>query len=695
MADKDIAFKLEIDGVEQSIKSVKDLKGAIKALQDEAESADIGSENYKNAIENIEKLNDKLQEVTRTEKQAAQAMEDMANAEKEATKETQDLRKQFEVLEDELFLLAGQGKQNTEEFRNLSSEAAKLNAKIDEVNQTLGTGASGIDKLGGSFSMLSEGLTSLNFDKIKTGFKGLSSAMSAIPLMLIVSGITMLMEKFDVFGKITEVITDIIYAFTDAIGLTNKADEKAAAAIVENAQKVQTAKEAQYDTEIKKAQAAGQSTKQLELDKLKSTEDSIAKQVKAMEDLQIKKGTLNDEEQKNYDELQINLLKASSDREAKEIANNKAKVDEINAYNTLQSNIAEDLRVAKLSEREKEIDAIRKASAAKLKELQDKEVFNFNQSGKAIEEQLRKNKETEKQINELAQIEINKINAKYNKEAADKKKEQDAILLAESDAFWNAEVALQKEYAKEKYILDKKEIDDQIALEEAQRLQDEAMVAGTQARNEQARLDKLAKDKAARDAELAGYAELEKEKFNLAKQGIEGVQALSDMYFLFRSQNAQKGSKEEAELAKKAFNVNKALQLATATINGIQAVQGAFATATASPITTVFPAYPFIQAGLAGVLSAANIAKIAASKFESASSGGGGGSVSAPSAPSIPAPPISTASNNTNQSTLFDESGQNLGFKPKQQINVTATVGVDEIANKTNRVSVLEQQSTF
>jgi hypothetical protein len=64
--------------------------------------------------------------------------------------------------------------------------------------------------------------------------------------------------------------------------------------------------------------------------------------------------------------------------------------------------------------------------------------------------------------------------------------------------------------------------------------------------------------------------------------------------------------------------------------------------------------------------------------------------------PSIPAPPtIATASNNTNQSTLFDESGQNLSKQKQPQINVTATVGVDEIANKTNRVSVLEQQSTF
>ena len=672
MAKQEIAFGLKIDGVEQTIKSVKDLKGAISAMQTEAENADIGSDQYKNAIENIEKLNEKLQEVTRTEKQAAKATEEMAEAEKEAAKKTGDLREQFTKLEDELFLLAGQGKQNTKEFRDLSAEAANLNAKIDEVNQTLGSGSSGIDKLGASFGMLSEGLTSMNFDKIKTGFKGLGSAMNAVPLMLLVSGITMLMDKFDVFGKITEAITDVIYAFTDAIGLTNKADEKAAAKIIENAQKVQTAKESQYDAEIKKAQAAGQSTKQLELDKLKSTEDSIAKQFKALQDLQIKKGELNDEEQKQYDELQVNLLKASGDRQAKEIANNKEARDKMNAYNTLSSDISEDLRVAKLSEREKEIDAINKIAAAKRKELGDKQSVDNEFAYKKL-------KETEKQINELAQIEINKINSKYGNEAADKRKE-----------------LLEKRFAEE---LEKRK-----SLEEAQ-LSLSQIVAAEKLKIEDDNsnalvlvLDKVTQKKLDdRKKEKEGYAELEKEKFNLTKQGLDGVQALSDMYFLFKSQKAQKGSKEEEELAKKAFNVNKALQLATATVNGIQSVQGAFTTATASPITTLLPAYPFIQAGLAGVFAAANIAKIAASKF-----GGGGGSVApsggAPTTPSIPPPPtIATPENNTNKTTSFDETGKNLNFQgtPTPTINVKASVGVDEITSKSNRVEVLENQSTF
>jgi hypothetical protein len=205
MAKQEIAFGLKIDGIEQSIKSVKDLKGAISAMQTEAENADIGSDQYKNAIENIEKLNDKLKEVTQTEKQAAKATEDLAKAEQEAAKEPGDLRKQFEVLEDELFMLAGQGKQNTKEFRDLANEAAGLNKRIELVNQSLEGGAAtksaeGYQMLSGSFTSLKEGILELDFGKVKDGLmqakqgfvmfgQGAKTALSGVKSALLATGI--------------------------------------------------------------------------------------------------------------------------------------------------------------------------------------------------------------------------------------------------------------------------------------------------------------------------------------------------------------------------------------------------------------------------------------------------------------------------------------------------------------------------
>ena len=92
-----------------------------------------------------------------------------------------------------------------------------------------------------------------------------------------------------------------------------------------------------------------------------------------------------------------------------------------------------------------------------------------------------------------------------------------------------------------------------------------------------------------------------------------------------------------AEIAGKGSKVGKAVAIAQATLSGVQGVQNAFTTASASPITTVFPAYPFIQAGLAGAFSAVQIAKLAKGEKASGGSSGGGGSagVQSPSAPSF------------------------------------------------------------
>jgi len=93
-----------------------------------------------------------------------------------------------------------------------------------------------------------------------------------------------------------------------------------------------------------------------------------------------------------------------------------------------------------------------------------------------------------------------------------------------------------------------------------------------------------------------------------------------------------------AEVAGRGSKIGKAVAVAQATISGIEGVQNAFTTANKSPITAGFPAYPYIQAGLAGAFSALQIAKILStdpsgkSSSPSSSSSGGG---SAPSAPSF------------------------------------------------------------
>jgi len=90
------------------------------------------------------------------------------------------------------------------------------------------------------------------------------------------------------------------------------------------------------------------------------------------------------------------------------------------------------------------------------------------------------------------------------------------------------------------------------------------------------------------------------------------------------------------QLVKEDSEIGKGLALAQATISGIEGVQNAYTTAQKSPITIGFPAYPAVQAGLAGAFSLLQIKKIlsvdaSGESGTSASTSSSGGGASAPS----------------------------------------------------------------
>lgn len=154
-------------------------------------------------------------------------------------------------------------------------------------------------------------------------------------------------------------------------------------------------------------------------------------------------------------------------------------------------------------------------------------------------------------------------------------------------------------------------------------------------------------------------AEMLKEaKLQMVGQGLEAAFKMTELFA---------GKDEKA--AKKAFNIQKGISMAQATMSGIEGVQNAYKTAQGSPITAVMPVYPMIQAGIAGVFSAMQVAAIAKQKFQGGSGGSttptaGGGSVAATpnfnmvgqSTDSVLAETVAGASNQTVQAyVLLDD----------------------------------------
>ena len=150
-------------------------------------------------------------------------------------------------------------------------------------------------------------------------------------------------------------------------------------------------------------------------------------------------------------------------------------------------------------------------------------------------------------------------------------------------------------------------------------------------------LNKINKD--GEEKRLADKKQASNDALQLVSDSIGAIAALNDAYA---------GSSEEDQ--KKAFEVAKKAQIAQAIISTILGAQNAFATAAASPLTALFPAYPFIQAGLATAFGLASVKKIGASQFQSSTvptTGGspGGSNVNGSSSSSLGAPRLGDSNN--------------------------------------------------
>jgi hypothetical protein len=132
----------------------------------------------------------------------------------------------------------------------------------------------------------------------------------------------------------------------------------------------------------------------------------------------------------------------------------------------------------------------------------------------------------------------------------------------------------------------------------------------------QIRRDAREKDKQERQQELQFIGET-------ANQTLNILQGLSDLGFQIKKNNLKKGTAEERKAAQEQFEINKALQVGSAIINGIQSILAI----TSVPDFT-FGVQSAIRIGAQIALNAISIAKILSTKFE-------GGNVSSGGVPSL------------------------------------------------------------
>ena len=280
-----------------------------------------------------------------------------------------------------------------------------------------------------------------------------------------------------------------------------------------------------------------------------------------------------------------------------------------------------------------------------------------------------------------AKVKQDKID-KVNADAKSKKAKQDAKDLAE------------------KLRLEKEEEDRRkFTLEEKERLENEytQSILSNQIQEENAVHDKyFALIEAAKQygedvtvLEEAREHEINEIKKKFAKEDLERQQAVEDAKIglaidgvdaLINLTSAFAKDNEKSQ--RRAFEINKKLQIAQAIMTTYQGANAIFASAALNPATVLFPAQPFIAAGIAIANGLANVVNISKQQFQTSSPGGagqqtpsfggGGGGGGTP-------PTLQPA----NTSTLVPQN--------QTQVFVTET----DITNTQNQVSVIQGQATF
>jgi hypothetical protein len=235
---------------------------------------------------------------------------------------------------------------------------------------------------------------------------------------------------------------------------------------------------------------------------------------------------------------------------------------------------------------------------------------------------LREQGYTEAEILKLRNAEIEKATKGFtDKQKADQEK-VDAETKANRDKYIAAELAAtQKLYQdkinfiklRDKDLTDQTKTNKEIADLEAKSLEEQLKVKAKFKEDTTAiETQILDKKRTIRDTDLAeqkGKADKEKEIETAKFQAInDSLNAIANIYSAFAS------SSEEDQ--KKAFEVNKAAQIAQAIVNTYQGVTAAL---TSVPL---FPGQQFINAGLALATGIASVKKISDTRFESKSVNG-------------------------------------------------------------------------
>ena len=623
--NREILFtvKVQTDGAEQEIqkvaKSTKDYEEAIGQLQDKLKSADLGSAQYKQLKKDLKAAEDQFVSVKAKNQSFTQSLSEIPGPLGNVGKGVQGLNTAFKALIANpigavitaivlaltaLYKAFTSTKAGAEKVEQIM---AGLSAVIDVLrDRVLKIGDAFMKLFSGDFQGAAEAakgaFTGIG-DEIAKEFKAAADATATLQRVED-SMRTLNVERAKQNALIEEAkgkVNDENLSYEERLKALNDVRE----AEVKLAKQEQQLAEERYKA-LKALADLSDSSKE-QLDELAEAE---AQMYAKRQETAAKQKELADQEKSLRDKQRAEEQARAKEREAeaKRRLEQEKKVLEMirqaEEENTLASIANEEDRAEKaaqfaLERRQREIDAL-----------------------EATEEQKNKLREEAEEKYSLA---LDEIEAKR----AEKKKAQDEKDEAERQAQIDKDLKDAQDLANLKnQIADAQAVTEEERqareLEKIQAYYDELIAKAQAAGLDTTALEEAKTAKLAETNDKFREAELAKEQsFRQAQRELAGT-AVKDTLNLISEAFTVFGKKDEAA-KKRAFNINKAAGIATATIDTFLAATGVLAATAKNPLTIAFPAFPMVQAGIIIASGLMQVAKIAAQKYEPGSAGGGGG----------------------------------------------------------------------
>jgi len=474
------------------------------------------------------------------------------------------------------------------------------------------------DGLGQSFTSLGRSVSKINFTALKDEFSGLVKGLANLGKALLANPIFLLAAAIGGIVMYWDEISGAISGTTRQVEALTKANEDLARTN-QNLEGRLKHEQAIYGNTLKTYELQTQIAKnnikiaQNELDIAKTTKD-IEKTREAENKLIEARNALtavSDAQEKN---------RLSAVEQARQLTSKSYKEysDNLDSQNSLV--VARNQTLEEIRKKEKEI--------ADLKDLQNtNDTYGFNLGEKKLvnngavlakQNELNQLKQQEKDLTEgLGKLE--EIRGSIGKKSAEElaKLEEERLRKLESD-----------EIERRKKLKEAEEWEIELENSKLKRI-DEVRAENYDAQllkrmEVQSRMREL-DERFSRDAienekwRLENERKIQDEKVSMSIQALTVIEDFTQLF----------DKKSEAS-AKRAFQLHKAASIAQAVIETYKGANAIFTAAALNPASVLFPAQPFINAGIAIASGLANVAKISQQQFTGGSTGGGGG-VSSPS----------------------------------------------------------------